>query len=88
MRSRETFLHPDLSKFENYLTGITYVPCYDAMFTNYLLLDHYPRIRVVLYNHHSGNNTNPAQYDCSRNWQGLFRYVVLLIRKYFEFRLL
>ena len=33
-----------------------------------LIIDHPPRLRVVLANHHSGNNNNPAQYDCSRNW--------------------
>ena len=36
--------------------------------TQYPLVDHSPRIRVVLYNGHSGNNINPAQYDLSRNW--------------------
>ena len=37
------------------------------MLTQSLLVDHSPHIRVVLGNHYGGNNTNPAQYDCSRN---------------------
>ena len=88
MHARENFLRTYSSKFDDYLTGSTYTPFYDAMQTQYLLVDNSPSIRVVLEDHCIGNNTNPAQYDCSRNWQGLFRYVVLLIRKYFEFRLL
>ena len=50
------------------LTGSTYVPLDDAMLTKSLLVDHSPRIRVVLYDYHSGNTTNPAQYAYSRSW--------------------
>ena len=37
------------------------------MLTQSLLVDHSSRIIVLLDNNHSGNNSNPAQYDCSRN---------------------
>ena len=68
MRARAKLLHPDLSKFDDYLTGSNYVPFDDAMLTQYILVDHSPCIRVVLDDHRSGNNTKPAQYDCSINW--------------------
>ena len=38
------------------------------MLTQYLLVYHSPHIIVGLDYHHSGNNHNPAQYDCSINW--------------------
>ena len=67
MRARAKFLHPDLSKFDDYLTRSNYVPFDDEILTQSILVDHSTHIRVVLDYHHSGNNTNTAQYDCSRN---------------------
>ena len=64
----EKFLHPDLSKFDNDLTASTYVPFDNYMLTLSILVNHLPRIRVLLYENHSGNNNNPEQYDCSINW--------------------
>ena len=40
------------------------------MLTQYLLVYHSPHIIVVLDYHHSDNNNNFAQYDCSINWPG------------------
>ena len=68
MRRRWKFLYPDLSKLDYYLTGSTYVTFDDAILTQSLLVDHSQRSRVVLENHNNGNNTNPAQSDCSRKW--------------------
>ena len=67
MREREKFLHPDLSKFDDHLTGSTYLPFDGAMLTQSLLVYHSPLIRVVLEDNHNGNNTNPEKYDCGRN---------------------
>ena len=67
MLVREKFLHPYLSKFDYYLNGSTYVTFNYSMLTQSLLVYHSTRIIVVLYDHHSGKNTNPAQYYCSRN---------------------
>ena len=68
IRASAKFLHPDLSKFDDYLTGSIYVHFYDAMLKKSLLVDHSPPTIVVLYYFHSGKNNNPAQYDCSINW--------------------
>ena len=40
MCTREKFLHPDWSKFDDCLTGSTYVPFGDAMLTQSLLVYH------------------------------------------------
>ena len=50
------------------------------MLTQFLLLYHPPRIRVVLDDHNGGNNTNTAQYYCSRNWPGTI-YVCQMMDK-------
>ena len=53
--------------FEDYLTRSAYVFFDDSMLTQSLLVDHSQSIIVLLDYHHIGNNTNPVQYDCSRN---------------------
>ena len=68
MRARAKFLHPELSTFYYYLNEITYMPFDDAMLKKSLLVYHSPRIRVVLGNHHSANNTNPEHHGCIKNW--------------------
>ena len=67
LRTREKFLNPNWSKFGNYLTESTYVLFGNAILTKSLLVVHSPRIRVVIYDHLSGNNTNTTQYNWSRN---------------------
>ena len=74
MRERANFLRPDLSKFDHYLSGSVYAPFDYFMLTQSILVYHSPHIRVVLNDHHSGNNTNPAQNDCSRNLTRNFLY--------------
>ena len=64
--AREKFLHQDLSKFDNYLTGSNYVPFDNDMLTQSLL---------VLDDHHGGNNNNTAQYYCSINWPRIRKYL-------------
>ena len=68
MHARAKFLHLDLSKFEDFFTGSNSIPFDNAMLTQCLLVVHSTRIRVVIDNNHSCSNTNPFQYDCSRNW--------------------
>ena len=80
MHAKAKYLHPDLSKFDDYLTESIYVIFDDSMLTWSLLVDHLAHIRVVLDHNHSGYNTNTAQYYCSRNWPGTI-YVCQMMDK-------
>ena len=81
--ARATFIHPDLSKSDDYLTAINYTPFENAILTQSLLVDHSPRIIVVLDDNHIGNSNNTEQYDYSTNWPGNIYVCQMMDKKIF-----